>query len=113
SLNGVKKMELQEGFIECIADFVANVQTINTFLVNNGDSYLYGNIQVFPFSTGIVHSDSAGILSSSLIVDNDITNGTISESKLAGSIPDSKVLTITSAGKVDNSATSATASNVA
>src|SRR5690606_4448488 len=31
SLNGVKKMELQEGFIECIADFIANVQSINTF----------------------------------------------------------------------------------
>jgi len=53
-------------------------------------------------SAGVVHTDVFGDLSTSLIVNNDITNGTITDAKLA---------TITTAGKVANSATTATSSN--
>ncbi len=56
-------------------------------------------------TTGIVHNDSFGNLSTSLIVDTDI-------SPLAA-ITDSKLASITTPGKVVNSATSATSANIA
>lgn len=54
-------------------------------------------------STGIVHTTSAGLLSSSLIVNADIHS--------SAAITDTKLATISSAGKVSNSATSASSSN--
>ena len=54
-------------------------------------------------TTGIVHNDSFGNLSSSLIVDSDIS--------ASANILDSKLATITTAGKVNNSATTATSLN--
>ena len=55
-------------------------------------------------STGIVHASDTGALSSSLIVNDDITDTTITDAKLA---------TISTVGKVANSATTATSSNTA
>jgi hypothetical protein len=55
-------------------------------------------------SAGVVHNDNSGNLSTSLIVNADITTGTIADDKLA---------TITTAGKVANSATTATSANTA
>ncbi len=54
-------------------------------------------------TTGVVHNDSFGNLSSSLIVDSDIS--------VAANISDSKLATITTPGKVNNSATTATTTN--
>ncbi len=58
-----------------------------------------------PFYTtlGIVHNSISGLLSSSLIVDADITVGTIANNKL---------VSLSSAGLVLNSATTATSANV-
>lgn len=55
-------------------------------------------------TTGVVHNDSLGNLTTSLIVNSDISS--------AAAIIDSKLSTISTAGKVLNSATTATASNV-
>ncbi len=70
------------------------------------------NITIIGFGTGIVHS-TLDVISSSLIINADITDNTINEAKLAGSIPDSKLSTISSSGKVSNSATTATSDNTA
>ncbi len=56
-------------------------------------------------SAGVVHNDSSGNLSSSLIVNADISG--------TAAITDSKLATITTAGKVANSATTATPLNTA
>lgn len=56
-------------------------------------------------TTGVVHNDSFGNLSTSLIMDTDIAP--------TANILDTKLATITSAGKVNNSATTATNNNVA
>ena len=53
---------------------------------------------------GVVHNDDNGLLSTSLIINEDI-------SSLAG-ITDDKLATITTPGKVANSATTATAANI-
>ncbi|MFA6066704.1 MAG: hypothetical protein WC707_05995 [Candidatus Babeliaceae bacterium] len=59
-----------------------------------------GNVKIDDLnSVGVVHTDASGTLSTSLIVNNDITNGTITDVKLA---------TISTPGKVANSATTAT-----
>ncbi len=56
-------------------------------------------------TTGIVHNDSFGNLSTSLIVDTDISP--------IAAITDTKLANITTAGKVANSATTATNANTA
>lgn len=53
-------------------------------------------------SSGLVHNDGAGNLTSSLLASADIANGAITDAKLA---------TIVSAGKIANSATTATSAN--
>lgn len=64
-----------------------------------------GTVSINSFSVaGVVHNNASGNLSSSLIVDADITVGTITDSKLA---------TISTSGKVSNSATTATNLNTA
>lgn len=55
-------------------------------------------------STGVVHASATGELSSSLIVNDDITDTTITDAKLQ---------TISTTGKVANSATTATSTNTA
>ena len=56
-------------------------------------------------SAGVVHNDSSGNLSSSLIVNADVDS--------SAAIVDSKLATISTAGKVSNSATTATNANTA
>ena len=57
------------------------------------------------FGTGIVHSGSGGALSSTLLVDADVS--------ATAAIADSKLATISTAGKVANSATTATTASTA
>ncbi len=65
-----------------------------------------GTISIDAFTTaGVVHNDSSGNLSSSLIVNADVDP--------AAAIVDSKLATISSTGKVANSATTATSANTA
>jgi hypothetical protein len=56
-------------------------------------------------TTGIVHNNSSGVLSASLIVDADVAS--------SAAIVDTKLQTISTAGKVLNSATTATSANTA
>jgi hypothetical protein len=56
-------------------------------------------------STGVVHNSSAGLLSTSLIVDADVS--------ASAGIVDTKLATISTALKVSNSATTATSANTA
>jgi len=64
-----------------------------------------GTVTINQFSTaGVVHNDASGTLSTSLIVNSDISS--------SAAITDDKLATITSAGKVANSATTATIANV-
>jgi hypothetical protein len=100
TVNSTKVLDITEGFIEALFAFVADTLTSNTIFISYGSSYFYDTIQVIPFSTGLVHSDSSGNLSSSLLVDADITPLTITAASLAGSIPDSKLLTISTAGRL-------------
>ena len=65
-----------------------------------------GSISIDAFaSPGVVHNDSSGNLSSSLIVNADVDP--------AAAIVDTKLATISTAGKVANSATTATSANTA
>jgi hypothetical protein len=64
------------------------------------------NLAIQDFSSsGVVHNDASGELSSSLITNNDID--------ISANIADTKLATITSAGKVANSSTTATSINAA
>ncbi len=63
-----------------------------------------GTLRVHNLSTGLVHSGATGIFTSSLLVDSDITIGTIANNKLQ---------TLTTALLVSNSATTATSANTA
>ena len=54
--------------------------------------------------------DSSKILNGSITA-NDLANNSVTNDKLFGSISDTKLSTITTAGKVSNSATTATDSN--
>jgi hypothetical protein len=59
---------------------------------------------ITPFSTaGLIHNNAAGLLSSSLLVNADVSAG--------AAIVDTKLATISTANKVSNSATTATSSN--
>ena len=63
-----------------------------------------GNVTISGLnSTGIVHNSSAGLLSTSLIVNADVS--------ASAAIVDTKLATISTAGKVSNSATTATSAN--
>ncbi len=65
-----------------------------------------GTVSINGFTVpGVVHNDASGNLSSSLIVNADIS--------ASAAITDSKLATITTAGKVTNSATTATSANTA
>lgn len=70
------------------------------------DAVLSSSLTVLPFSTaGVMHNNSAGSVSSSLIVNADIASG--------AAIADSKLATLTTAGKVANAATTANSANLA
>jgi len=66
----------------------------------------FGGLTLSGLSTaGVVHNSSAGLLSTSLITNADISS--------SAAIADTKLATISTAGKVANSATSGTSSNTA
>jgi len=70
------------------------------------DEIISNSLTITPFSaTGVVHNNSSGVLSSSLIVNADISS--------SAAIVDSKLATISTSGKVSNSATTATSLNTA
>jgi hypothetical protein len=56
--------------------------TLNGPVTINGVSLKDGEITDTSYSTGILHSDSNGQISSSLIIDNDITSNTITFNKI-------------------------------
>ncbi len=61
-------------------DFITGDNLANTRLQINGTT---GSVSVKNLSTGLVHSNSSGLLTSSLLVAADITNATITLPKLA------------------------------
>ncbi len=70
------------------------------------DQVVSSSLTVTPFGTaGIIHNNNSGLLSSSLIVNADIS--------ASAAIVDSKLATISTAGKVNNSATTANSANLA
>src|SRR4030095_8101054 len=70
------------------------------------DEVISGTIIVTPFTiAGVIHNDASGLLSSSLIINDDVDP--------AAAIVDTKLATISTAGKVANSATTATSANTA
>ncbi|MFZ2707152.1 MAG: hypothetical protein WAY88_03410, partial [Minisyncoccia bacterium] len=84
----------------------------NTFTVGTGAATFGGAVTISPFtSVGIVHNSAAGLLSSSQIVNADITNATIDlTTKVTGVLPDANVannLTI-AGGAVDSTPIGAT-----
>src|SRR3990172_2049946 len=78
--------------------------TLTTLSVT--DEVVNGTITIPSFTqAGIVHNNASGLLSSSLIVNADVAAG--------AAIVDTKLATISTAGKVSNSATTATNLNTA
>ena len=70
------------------------------------DEVVSSSLIITPFSSaGVVHNNASGLLSSSLIVNADID--------AAANIADTKLATISTAGKIANSATTATSANTA
>jgi hypothetical protein len=93
------------GKVNNSATTATNTNTANAIVARDASGDFVANNATLEGlnTTGIVHNSSAGVLSTSLIVNNDITDGTIADSKLA---------TISTAGKIANTATSATGGNV-
>ena len=94
----------------CLANFCATeLSTVDTAISGSlsvNDEVVDGSLTITPFSTaGVVHNNSSGLLSSSLIVNADVS--------ASAAIVDTKLATIATAGKVANSATTATAANTA
>ncbi|MEI8135501.1 MAG: hypothetical protein WCH46_10600 [bacterium] len=73
--------------------------------INTAASPTFKGLTLTGLGSGIVHASGAGLLSSSAITNSDISS--------TADIDDSKLGTITTAGKVDNSATTATSKNIA
>ena len=101
-----------------LANAATNTNTANTIVrrdstgsfaaqvVSFVDEVATGSVTITPFNTaGIVHNNASGLLSSSLIVNADVA--------AAAGIVDTKLATISTAGKVANSATTATSANTA
>jgi hypothetical protein len=100
--------DLTVGATPVAADLFETSQNVSTTPVSRKVSaqqlknYVVNNTE---FGTGVIHSNSSGVLSSSSIVNADID--------AAAAIVDTKLATISTAGKVSNSATTATSSNTA
>jgi len=94
----------------CIADVCATTLSVVDLAVSAtlsvADEVVDSSLTITPFSTaGVVHNDASGLLSSSLIVNADVS--------ASAAIVDTKLATISTAGKVANSATTATSANTA
>ena len=92
----INKYYVHDTKYETIYRYVAQ----EIFFLKKKIKKVFTRTNVFP---GIFHNDVAGVASSSLIVDADIDP--------AAAIADSKLATISTVGKVANSATTATSSN--
>jgi hypothetical protein len=85
------------------ATTATNANTADTIVARDASgNFITNNVTLSGLSTGVVHSNASGVLSSSLVVGSDIASDTI---------PDSCLQTISTAGKVANSATTATSAN--
>ena len=118
SLTGAASLNLllTGGTLSGDLNMTAHILPSTTNLYNLGNTLLYfdngyinnvitNGITIAGFSTaGIIHNNSSGVFSSSLIVNADITDATITDAKLA---------TISTSGKVSNNATTATDANTA
>lgn len=91
-----------------VVDSLAIVDTLSmtsTTIDSSGNITTAGTITDSSLSTGVIHSDAGGVFTSSLIIDADVD--------AAAGIVDTKLATIATAGKVSNSATTATDANTA
>jgi len=87
-----------------ISAATANTLSLDTAGVERVKISPTGTVAINQFSSpGVVHNDASGQLSSSLIVNDDISS--------SAAIVDTKLATISSIGKVANSATTATDAN--
>lgn len=87
-----------------VADVLADQVTINNLSAT--DCFIDNNITISSLtSTGVLHNDPTGLVSSSLVVNADVS--------ASAGIVDTKLATISTAGKVANSATTATSANSA
>ena len=106
------------GAASVLANAATSINTANTIVrrdasnrfsagaISVTDEVISSSLTITPFNTaGVVHNSAAGLLSSSLIVNADIAAG--------AAIVDTKLATISTAGKVANSATTATGVNTA
>lgn len=85
-----------------VVDVLADQVTINNLSAN--DCIIDNDFTISSLtSDGVIHNDATGLLSSSLIVNADVS--------ASAGIVDTKLATISTAGKVANSATTATSSN--
>lgn len=85
-----------------VAEVLADQVTINNLSAN--DCIIDNDFTISSLtSDGVLHNDSSGLLSSSLIVNADVD--------ASAGIVDTKLATISTAGKVANSATTATSAN--
>lgn len=101
--DGVCINRLKVDFVSVI-DGVADDMTIQT--LSTTDVVIDGSLEIVAFNTaGVMHNDSSGNISSSLVINADIS--------ASAGIADTKLATISTAGKVANSATTAVSSNTA
>jgi len=92
-----------KGLLSVNDQLVQNITAVN---LSVSDEIINGSLTVSAFTpSGIIHNNGSGLLSSSLIVNGDID--------AAAGIVDTKLATISTAGKVSNSATTATSANTA
>jgi hypothetical protein len=98
----------------CIHDLIADelsvtdaiLQTLITGSLSANDVVVASDFTLSTLSSdGIIHNDSLGLFTSSLIVNADVS--------ASAAITDTKLATISTAGKVANSATTATTANTA
>ena len=92
-----------KGLLSVNDQLVQNITAVN---LSATDVIIGGTTSMSAFTTaGVVHNNASGLLSSSLIVNADVDP--------AAAIVDTKLNTISTAGKVANSATTATNANTA
>jgi len=102
NVDGIIQTLLTESF--STTDAVVEQATITMLSVTDvliDDSFTMAALT----SSGVVHNDASGLLSSSLLVNADVS--------ASAAIADTKLATISTAGKVANSATTATSANTA
>src|SRR5690606_12952870 len=87
----------------CVTDLSVVDESVSGSL-SVTDEVINNSVTITPFSTaGVVHNNASGLLSSSLILDADVS--------ASAAIVDTKLATISTAGKVSNSATTATSTD--